>query len=681
MSTYPFFTAAEELAAAGWQPIPLRVGKKAPPPTGTTGADSPDLPREQLDEWLSTGRYTTIEKSTGEVRSHRIGNVGVRLYGDQCGIDVDDYEDKPGAATLAKLEEKLGPLPPTFVSTSRLGGQSGIRHYRIPEGVPMLGEAGPGIEIIQRKHRYAVVAPSVHPDTGEPYRWVSPCGEVIDHCPPVDQLADLPDAWVEYLRTDKVTTERLADAQRPIIDDDTSPAVDKVVGRFLRELGGGRHPAARTATCALERLREQEHPGVDSALADCRRHFVAAATTAGKGQRTEAAALREWDELVAGAVDEVRSQAARTPKYSDIRERRESSQTWEERKHLAPGAKEQAHEEPAADAADMFSKLIDGADWLLDGGQEPEPLWGDSDRMLAVRHQPTVIAGPQGAGKTTIANRLMLGAIGVAGFERMLGLPVHEIDGKALYLVADRPDQARLSLRRMVEPELVRGRLVVWPGPPPADVVKRTTLLIEMAERAQAQLVVLDSLKDVALKLSDDEVGSALNLAVQHVIAAGIDVVSLHHPRKLGGDDGGSKPRKLDDLYGSTWLTAGAGSVLYLHPASNGHVELEQFKTPNGKEASIGFRHDPESGALVTSAGTAGDVLDIVREAGHDGITVMYIVRCLLGAGHHDKQQLDASRQVVTRALRKLSEQGRVEKVPGATSAADGVRWREVVVL
>lgn len=676
--TAPFFQVADELAAAGWQPLPLRVNKKAPPPTGATGADSPDLTREQLDEWLSTGQYLTVDRATGEVRSHRIGNVGVRLYGDQCGIDVDAYEDKPGAATLAKLEEKLGPLPPTFVSTARLGGLSGIRHYRIPEGVPLLGEAGPGIEIIQRKHRYAVVAPSVHPDTGEPYRWVSPCGEVMAHCPQVDQLAELPDAWVEYLRTDKVTAERLESAQRPLVDDDTSAAVDKAVGRFLRELSGGRHPAARTVTCALERLRDLGHPGVESALADCRRHFVAAATSEGKGQRNEAAAVREWDELVAGAVTKVRTQAARTPEYTEIRERRGRSHTWDEREHWASdGGQDAAQAEPASDSADMFAKLVDGADWLLEGGQEPEPLWGDSESMLAVRRQPTVIAGPPGAGKTTVAGHLMLGAMGMPGYERLLGLPVHPIEGRVLYLAADRPDQARLSLRRMVDPELVRGRLVVWPGPPPADVVKRTTLLLEMAERARARLVVLDSLKDVALRLSDDEVGSAVNLAIQRVIAEGIDVVSLHHPRKLGGDDGGSKPRKLDDLYGSTWLTSGAGSVLYLHPTNGGHVELEQFKTPNGNEARLTFRHDPATGAVVMSAGSATDVLRIVSEAGHEGITVMHVARCLVGTSKTN----DATRKQVERALKKLEEAGRVEPVPGATRIGEGIKWREAVAL
>lgn len=302
-------------------------------------------------------------------------------------------------------------------------------------------------------------------------------------------------------------------------------------------------------------------------------------------------------------------------------------------------------------------RLVDGADWLLSGTDTPEPMWGEGDRMLAVRRQPLVIAGAQGAGKTVLGGHLMLGTMGVPGFGKLLGLPVMPTERRVLYLAADRPDQARLSLLRMVEPELVRGRLVVWQGPPPSDVAKRPTILLELAEAAGASLIVVDSLKDVALKLSDDEVGASVNLAVQHCIAEGIDVVALHHPRKVSGDESTSKVRTIDDLYGSSWLTTGAGSVLYLRPTTPGTVELAQLKTPVGVMTTLTFRHSPSTGRV--ELGAERTLLDVVREADAQGITTIHAARCLYGL----EDVPDATRKRVERMLKDLADEELVEKV------------------
>jgi hypothetical protein len=123
----------------------------------------------------------------------------------------------------------------------------------------------------------------------------------------------------------------------------------------------------------------------------------------------------------------------------------------------------------------------------------------------------------------------------------LLGLPVEETATRALYLAADRPDQARLSLRRMVTTGdawgKVKDRLRVMPGPPPKDIASSPTLLLEMAQHCDASLVVLDSLKDFSSKLSDDETGNRCNSAFQHVVADGRDILILHHVRKTGRQD------------------------------------------------------------------------------------------------------------------------------------------------
>jgi Bifunctional DNA primase/polymerase, N-terminal len=98
------------------------------------------------------------------------------------GLDVDCYEEKTGAADLARLFGQWGPLPPTWKTTSRDDG-SGILLYRVPSGVDPTNwhtGAGPSIEIIRHAHRYAVVWPSIHPETGQPYRWYRPDGTLAD---------------------------------------------------------------------------------------------------------------------------------------------------------------------------------------------------------------------------------------------------------------------------------------------------------------------------------------------------------------------------------------------------------------------------------------------------------------------------------------------------------------------
>jgi hypothetical protein len=310
--------------------------------------------------------------------------------------------------------------------------------------------------------------------------------------------------------------------------------------------------------------------------------------------------------------------------------------------------------------------FIDGRTWITSGADQPTALWGTDATVLWAKGQPLVIAGPQGAGKTALGQRLLLARIGV-GPATVAGLAVPPDGRRALYLASDRPDQARLSMTRMIgEGDLDRlaERLTVWQGPPPTDVAQNPALLHLMADAADADLVVIDSLKDIALKLSDDAVGAAVNRAVQHCIAAGIEVVALHHPRKLGGGDG-DRPRVLDDLYGSYWLTAGAGSVLYLHPGP-GVVDLYQMKTPTGIPAELRLEHDLATGSFHIA--TTPSVFHFITEAGRDGITIRHLACCLHGVDVPTESQLRTTRRTVN----GQAEEGSIEQVPGQTPT----RWR-----
>ena len=178
--------AAWTYVQRGWAGVlPLPPGAKTGPPTGYTG---------------ETGKYPTQAEVTSWMTSYAAGNIGIRLPDDVLGLDIDAYEDKLGAQTLAGLEAALGPLPATWVSTSREDGTgSGIRLFRVPAGLQWRNDIGADIDVIRRSWRYAVVWPSRHPKTRGTYRWYAP-GWVPAVTPPSPgDLTELPFAWVQFL--------------------------------------------------------------------------------------------------------------------------------------------------------------------------------------------------------------------------------------------------------------------------------------------------------------------------------------------------------------------------------------------------------------------------------------------------------------------------------------------------
>ena len=176
---------------AGWRGvIPVPPEAKYPPPKGFTGTDGRDITPDDLLGWAC---------------SQPGSSVALRMPDGVAGFDVDDYVKgsvvKRGAETMAKLEAERGPLPPTWSSTARGPGQpSRISFYRVPPG-RYAGQLGPDVEVIQRHHRYAVVAPSPHHGAGADYAWYRPDGTPADpgEYPSPDDLPELLEAWVTYL--------------------------------------------------------------------------------------------------------------------------------------------------------------------------------------------------------------------------------------------------------------------------------------------------------------------------------------------------------------------------------------------------------------------------------------------------------------------------------------------------
>lgn len=304
---------------------------------------------------------------------------------------------------------------------------------------------------------------------------------------------------------------------------------------------------------------------------------------------------------------------------------------------------------PQAEAATLLARLLPGG-CILDVPPVPESVWGDGEDILWARGQALIVAGPDGVGKTTLAGNLVQARLGL-GPGDALGLPVKPGERNVLYLAMDRPQQAMASLARLfteADRAILDARLKVWRGPPPQDLARNTAMLTHLCALADADTCIVDSLKDAALKLSDDETGAGWNQARQIAIEAGTELVELHHPRK--GQEGNRKPAKLDDLYGSRWLPAGAGSVISLWgQAGDPVVELTHLKpvvaTAGPWSVSIGA-----DGSVGTLHG-----VDLVEQAllrGSNGLDAAAAAMLLYGS------EAPAAREKARRRLEKKVTEG-----------------------
>lgn len=287
-----YAAAAPQYWTAGWRGIlPMPRGQKFPPPTNYTGYQA------------LTPSYPDIQTWCDERPD---GNIALHLPGTVIGVDVDSYEGKTGAGTLAYAEHLWGALPPTVRTTSRDDPYSGIRLYRVPDGTRLatkieFPDLGLGhIEIIQASHRYAVVWPSLHPN-GARYRWQDAQGYAADIPQPHD-LPDLPRRWIDNLhpgsQVDGLETVDIAQA----IDTLTGGEMDQpVIDRLNKAVGdlpgaSSRHDTTCAHVLAFLRLSEQHYAGVQKALGVLGESFVQAVIS--DGSRTEQQARAEYARMV-----------------------------------------------------------------------------------------------------------------------------------------------------------------------------------------------------------------------------------------------------------------------------------------------------------------------------------------------------------------------------------------------
>jgi replicative DNA helicase len=313
------------------------------------------------------------------------------------------------------------------------------------------------------------------------------------------------------------------------------------------------------------------------------------------------------------------------------------------------------------------SAAIDGARFALDAPQHVDAILGTGSRVLWATGEPFMIAGGDGVGKTTVGQQLALRLAGI-GSGKFLGLPVAALEKKVLYLALDRPQQAARSMRRMVsesDRDRLARKLTVWQGELPFDIIANPAGLLPFAEDHDAQAVIIDSLKDLAGDLSKEETGQAINKAMQICVANGVEILDLHHQRKAQADN--KKPKTLSDIYGSRWLTAGCGSVAFLHgDAGDPLVELLHLKQPADEVGPLTLLHDNQTGATTVAGAT--DVVDVLGAAG-EPLTAKDVAARLF-------KVREPQRKDIVKAKRRLDaavKEGRAERL-GADSG-EATTW------
>ncbi len=313
--------AAPLYRAAGWRGVlPLPPRQKWPPPKGFTGYDGVWPSDEQIARW-------SAERPPD-------ANLGLRVDYGFVGLDVDAYGDKTGALTLREAERHWGALPSTYRSTARVDDPiSGIRIFKVPLGVLFRGdlkfvlddgrEVG-HIEVVQPHHRLVVAWPSWHARVEARYRWFDDrLGKLMPEgwVPPLDDIPELPQAWIEGLSRDAVREELFDNSapdrtkkMRNNIDEhlyerlialqdnrDPEPVVKNRLDRAVADLDSdsrSRYDTTRDHVAALMRYQAIGRAGVPKALDELYRLYVSKVADT----RPREVAEPEFERLTRGAA-------------------------------------------------------------------------------------------------------------------------------------------------------------------------------------------------------------------------------------------------------------------------------------------------------------------------------------------------------------------------------------------
>lgn len=259
---------------------------------------------------------------------------------------------------------------------------------------------------------------------------------------------------------------------------------------------------------------------------------------------------------------------------------------------------------------DERNRYIPGGTFIHDQPEGIPARWGTDDRVLWAEGEALIIVGGPGVGKSTLTANILHGLLTNTP---VLDLPLKPAN-RILYLALDRPRQIARNLRRLLHTiprDTLDQHLTIRAEPITTDLETNQTALLELAQECDADILIIDSLKDLITDPADVKQGGAWNRAMQHCVANQIDVLALHHNRKKTSSD--SQPKTLSEVYGSAWITAGAGSVILLAgDAGDALIELRHLKQPSEEIGPIKIEHH-HNGQMTIDSGTV-DILKALRQ-------------------------------------------------------------------
>ena len=668
----------------GWRAIlPLPYRRKKHPPEGYTGRDGQDP--SYADCW------TWADGQDGA------RNICLRMPDDVIGIDVDDYAGKGGGDTLLRLVEKYGPLPATWLSTSRDDGMSGIRFYRVPPGTELPGILGPGIEAIQRHHRYAVVWPSEHPEGGT-YCWVNEADPAnTAGVPEVDRLPELPATWVEGL------SRQAPSGTKADLDDDAAaallsglpggePCTHMRLGAGLALQGGDRHDAYNEAVLSVVGSGRRGCPGAGVVLARLFAAFTSEVTADGSRSKGEATAewlrsLRGAAQLVAGepqgstcpddAIDWLSDIGALGDTTDgevgddepEVSESQKAYQDQVRRKaaelRILADARDALAAADAADAAPLAGVGL--ADFLAQPDEEVRyrvaDLWPREGRVLLVAAAK--------AGKTTLVSRNLLADL--AGGGDFLGrFRVQPVDGTIVYLNLEVGEQTlRAWMRKAGIPHPEKIVVVNLRGRSGALMLSSTAgrkRFSRFLSDHGAKLVIADPLAPILathglVEDSNADVARFFGWWSEALADAGVsDDMIAHHAGHAGQRSRGAS--RLLDEPDAIWTLTKATA----HGSEDDDDMLvaddRRFLTCYGRDVDLpesGLDFDPATGRLSIVDGSGAQLRREAKEAGyesavlsalagHGGVNVT--TRGIVKSGGKESQMVAA--------LKRLVDDGRV---------------------
>jgi replicative DNA helicase len=314
--------------------------------------------------------------------------------------------------------------------------------------------------------------------------------------------------------------------------------------------------------------------------------------------------------------------------------------------------------------------VVKGDVFLYDLAIDVPARWGHGSEIFWASGESLILCGVIGSGKTTLAGQLVAGMCGLS--PKLLGQPIAEAR-RVLVLAADRPRQiARALVRHFPEAEhraLVHDRLVIHQGPLPKLITTDDEQLMRLAQEFDCDVIVVDSLKDLGGSLSDEATGAAINRSFQLCLAQGVDVMALHHTRKESNSEGAKKENTLASVYGSNWITAGAGSVLMLYGEPGAlDQKLMHLKSPIDPLGPFDVIHDNHAGTTEIAKGW--DCYAWLVRRGPMGATIAEATQ----SEHGRPITTDSVRKKTERKLEALVNDGRARK-EGKASPGVAVRY------